>query len=286
VTKKRGGSFMLKPASGFEAVREYMLAHPLPVPPTVRECVAQGLSAFGFPPERRSMSPEHTRELIERYPGLYRHADDKPVPTSEPFAREGFACGDGWFTLIERLSLKLAEDPNLVVSQVKEKFGRLVVYFDDSELASPEVEAATDAALDQATEESKRTCELCGNPGTITQHKEWYSARCEPCLWIADIIEACERLTKLVKEVDFATFAASVRLTAEAQLHLYHHVGEGAKRQSPEARKRFPGVDWARLDKFSDDNETGTWGWPQAPTPKEIWKFIHDEAPTLVEKLR
>ncbi len=60
----------------------------------------------------------------------------------------------------------------------------------------------------------------------------------------------------------------------------------GAKRQPPEARKRFPGVDWERLDEFSDDNETGTWGWPQPPTPEEIWKFIHEEAPILVEKLR
>jgi uncharacterized protein with HEPN domain len=233
------------------------------------------------------MSPAHTLELIERHPGLYRHADDKPVPTSEPFAREGFATGDGWFSLIERLSLKLAEDPNLVVAQVKEKFGRLVVYFGDSALASPEVEAATDAALDEATEESKRTCELCGDPGE--QHKE-HSARCEPCLWIDDIIEACARLTKLVEKVDFSTFASGepdgICLNGIAQLHLYHHVGEGAKRQPPEARKRFPGVDWERLDEFSDDNETGTWGWPQPPTPEEIWKFIHEEAPILVEKLR
>jgi uncharacterized protein with HEPN domain len=123
----------------------------------------------------------------------------------------------------------------------------------------------------------KTKCELCGKPG---------SARCESCLWIADIIEACRRLTKLVEGVDFVTFAADICKNGVAQLHLYHHVGEGAKQQSSEARKRFSGVDWARLDKFSDDNETGTWGWPQAPTPEEIWKFIHEEAPILVEKLR
>jgi uncharacterized protein with HEPN domain len=134
------------------------------------------------------------------------------------------------------------------------------------------------------TEETK--CELCGNP--VEQQKE--PARCEPCLWIADIIEACRRLTKLVEGVDFATFAsgteAGIVLNANAQMHLYHHIGTGAQQQSPEARKRFPGVDWELLDSFSDNNEMGMWGWPQAPTPEEIWKFILEEAPILVAKLR
>jgi hypothetical protein len=239
MTKKRGGSFLLNPAPGFEAVRAHMLANPLPVPPTARECIAQGLLPYGLRPERRSMTPLHMRTLIERHPGLYRHADDKPVPTSEPFAREGFACGDGWFSIIERLSLKLAEDSNLVVSQLKEKMGRLVVYFDDSTPASPELEAATDAVLDAVTEESKRTCEVCGQPGTFLERNKWYSVRCGPCSWLDAMLESCRLLAGKRLATDQAKDAAQVRIM---------RLGEAARHQTPERRARLPGIDWKRLD--------------------------------------
>jgi uncharacterized protein with HEPN domain len=272
MTKKRGGSFLLNPAPGFEAVRAYVLAHPLPVPPTARECVTQGLLPYGLSPERRSMTPAHMRTLIERHPVLFRHADDKPVPTSEPFAREGFACGDGWFSIIERLSLKLAEDPNLVVSQLKEKMGRLVVYFDAGEPASPELEASTDAALDEATEESKRTCEICGEPGkVVVSESNWISVKCGPCSWLDEMAESCRRLAENKLSTDSATDAAQFRIL---------HLGAAAKNQTPERRARLPGIDWKRLEAFQH-----FWG-VIAMSKADLRRFIHDEVPTLAEALR
>jgi hypothetical protein len=149
---------------------------PLPVPSPTREFLAAGLLPyFGFPPDRWSMTPAHQLELIDRHPGLYRCASDAPTQRANPFAREGFACGDGWFGILERLSAKLVEDPYLIVSQCKEKFGLLRIYFHSesgSPAPDPQIDARLDAALEAAVEESKRTCELCGQPGEyLTDHK-------------------------------------------------------------------------------------------------------------------
>jgi uncharacterized protein with HEPN domain len=217
------------------------------------------------------MTPEHTRALIERHPGLYCHADDKPVPTSEPFAREGFACGDGWFSIIERLSLKLADDSNLVVSQLKEKFGRMVVYFDDSELPSPEVEVATDAALDEATEESKRTCEICGDAGTLEKRGDHVAVRCKPCSWVDDMVESCRRLAGKKLVTDQAMDAAKLYIL---------HLGEAARHQTPERRAWLPGIDWARLDALRPVSVV------LAMSKAELRRFIGDEVPALSEALR
>jgi hypothetical protein len=211
------------------------------------------------------------RTLIERHPVLFRHADDKPVPTSEPFAREGFACGDGWFSIIERLSLKLAEDPNLVVSQLKEKFGRLVVYFDDSELASQELEAATDAALDEAIEKSKSMCEVCGEAGTLEKRGDHVAVRCEPCVWLDDMEEACRRLAGKKVSSDEAMDAARLNI---------QHLGEAASHQTPERRARLPGIDWKRLDDFRPVSVV------VAMSTADVRRFIRNEVPALAEALR
>ena len=127
------------------------------------------------------MTVAHSKHLIEQYPGLYRLADASPVPSSQPFAREGFACGDGWFEIINRLSAKLSADPNLVVGQLKEKLGLLRVYFEPSPLPSDEIEEATDAALAEAVAESQITCERCGKPGKHAQREGRWSAKCDAC---------------------------------------------------------------------------------------------------------
>ena len=127
------------------------------------------------------MSVEHSKQLIERHPSLYRLVDAPPVPSSPPFAREGFACADAWFAIIDKLSAKLSADPNLVVGQLKEKFGLLRITFEPSPLPSDEVEEATDAALAEAVEESRITCEWCGKPGRHAQREGRLSVMCGAC---------------------------------------------------------------------------------------------------------
>jgi len=226
-----------------------------------------------------SMSPAHTLELVERYPGLYRHADDKPVPSCEPFAREGFACGDGWFAIVDRLSAKLVADPNLVVSQAKEKMGLLTVYFNTSELASPEIEAATDAALHDAREESRHTCEVCGELGTHKKRGHHVGVICVPCEWLDEIEEACRRLLDCAEGLDLPAFAADENRPDAARRHI-QHLGEAASYQPPAVRARLPQINWRRLDSVRPVAVVMGMG------AAEIWNFIRDEVPALAEALQ
>ena len=279
-------SSMLSPQA--RAVRELVAKGlrpeipPLPVPPTARECVVQGLLPSALPSERKAMSPAHMRELIERYPALYRHANDAPVPSSAPFAREGFACGDGWFTIIDRLSSRLVADPNLGVGQLKQKMGLLKVHFDTTELASQEIEAATDAAYDEAREESRRTCESCGSPGTYKNRGHRASVLCEPCEWLDDVEEACRCLVDCAEGVDLPGFSERRTPLDAARRHI-QHIGEAASHQSPERRARLSGIDWTRLDLFRA--MTGVSGAP-AMSAVEVWNFILEEVPALAEALQ
>ena len=136
---------------------------------------------------RLDMSPAHVLELLERYPSLYREARIAPTSKACRFAIDGFCIGDGWHGIVDRLSAKLSADPNLHVWQIKEKYGSLRVYFCDQDAPSdPRLGKVTDAALDKATRESMRTCEICGKPGTLTRRRNWVSVRCKPCLKVDD----------------------------------------------------------------------------------------------------
>jgi len=70
---------------------------------------------------------------------------------------------------------------NLVVSQLKEKFGLLGVYFEMSPLPANEIEEAADAALAEAVAESRITCEWCGKPGKNERREDYWSAKCDGC---------------------------------------------------------------------------------------------------------
>ena len=58
------------------------------------------------------------------------------------------------------------------ILQVKEKFGRLTVYLADS---TPDM----DAAVQEASEESIRICEVCGAAGVLEERHAWWSPRCK-----------------------------------------------------------------------------------------------------------
>ena len=88
------------------------------------------------------MNQENTKKLLDTYPSLYQQYY---LSGKETRMCDGFACGDGWFSLIERLSAVLTHHEEVLnekndfkisiqVKQVKEKFGSLrfyVTYHDD-----------------------------------------------------------------------------------------------------------------------------------------------------------
>lgn len=106
--------------------------------------------------------------------------------------------GRGWHPLLLRLHEQLlAVRPGYRVNQVKEKYGTLRVYlvsglllepgFFDGEL--PDQQRTDQIARENeqvrrlvaaAEEESGRTCESCGNPGS-TRDGAWIKTLCDDC---------------------------------------------------------------------------------------------------------
>jgi len=115
------------------------------------------------------MKPELQKKLIEKYPKLYNQ---------EYFW--GFECGDGWYDLINHLSSAIDTYTNPIsefnvfnvgVSQVKEKFGTLRFYADNTD-------RVIDGMIWLAEHKSAHTCETCGNRGE-TRNGSWLVTLCD-----------------------------------------------------------------------------------------------------------
>jgi hypothetical protein len=115
------------------------------------------------------MSPELEKKLIEKYPTLYNQ---------QHFW--GFECGDGWYNIIDHLSSAITTYTNqvtefnvfnVVVSQVKEKFGGLRFYADNTD-------RVVDGMIWLAEHMSENTCETCGNRGEM-RGGSWLVTLCD-----------------------------------------------------------------------------------------------------------
>jgi hypothetical protein len=88
----------------------------------------------------------------------------------------GFACGEGWATLLdEAFGALRALGWNGEIHQIKEKFGTLRFYVaqDGDQRFRPIIEKAEAA--------STRTCEECGAPGTLCGLTSWWHTLCPGC---------------------------------------------------------------------------------------------------------
>lgn len=91
----------------------------------------------------------------------------------------GFECGDGWFFIIDKLCSSIQnyvtnnKKPQPVVVQVKEKFGTLRLYIEDSD-------QLIDGMIWFAEDISGVVCELCGRPGKLNKNG-WIACRCDSC---------------------------------------------------------------------------------------------------------
>lgn len=88
------------------------------------------------------------------------------------------SCGDGWYDLLDVLCERLQfwtdhnQAPQVVLSQVKEKFGELAFYGHGGNREQ-------DGMILMAEEMSARLCEKCGKPGKTLISGETYMTRCE-----------------------------------------------------------------------------------------------------------
>jgi len=116
--------------------------------------------------------------LRERYPLIFAvepAVTDMPDAMPSVFSLWGFECGDGWFDLIDVLCRRLQLEtkhgaPQVVVRQVKEKFGTL-------RFNASGADERQDAMIEFAEMMSGRLCEICGNRGE-TIETGWMRTRC------------------------------------------------------------------------------------------------------------
>ncbi|WP_069268954.1 hypothetical protein [Paraburkholderia nodosa] len=124
------------------------------------------------------MREELSRILRERYPLIFAvdlAVADMPDAMPSVFSLWGFECGDGWFDLIDVLCARLQlatrhGAPQVVVRQVKEKFGTL-------RFNASGADERQRGMIELAEMMSGRLCETCGNPGQ-TIETGWMRTRC------------------------------------------------------------------------------------------------------------
>ncbi|MDP2370315.1 hypothetical protein [Rhodoferax sp.] len=145
------------------------------------------------------MKPALQAELLQRYPKFFRVAGKRLIDSAlvadganglvdnrGPFDEWGIECGDGWFTIVDRLSLACEREIELLiaqgepqecwprVAQIKEKFGSLRFY------VQPPASAELRAVIRQCEVDSGRTCENCGAPGSPRMGR-WRHTYCHIC---------------------------------------------------------------------------------------------------------
>jgi len=143
------------------------------------------------------MKQDLDEDLCKKYPKIFADRDKSMMETAMCW---GFECGEGWYNIINMLcaniqhhidwshknyswDLKWNEEhpaelrdvrepvPQVVASQVKEKFGGLRFYYSggDDEIHG---------MVRMAEAMSEVTCEVCGSPGT-QGGGGWISTLCE-----------------------------------------------------------------------------------------------------------
>lgn len=146
------------------------------------------------------MKLELQAELFHRYPCFFRKPGkrffelDSVSNTEEliqdggPFDDWGVECGDGWFSLVDRLSCECEKEIERLkslgvpkerwprVAQIKEKFGSLRFYTRGS---LPD--ELRERILKVSEEESRCTCELCGAPRKPGSREAWHPTTCDDC---------------------------------------------------------------------------------------------------------
>jgi hypothetical protein len=130
------------------------------------------------------MTDELEKKLIEKYPKMFVISESD---ITKPYPMFGIECGDGWYNLLDELcnSIQFHIDHNMynvekesaqvVVEQIKEKFGGLRFYFRGGD-------DFIDGLVSFAESMSYKTCEFCGTNQYVTKNTSgWIQSLCVDC---------------------------------------------------------------------------------------------------------
>jgi len=126
---------------------------------------------------------------------LWRSVEGEPmvgryVPSGYTLELGLASVGKGWSGLVKRLFEEKDKYPEILVTQVKEKFGLLRVYY-DHDLVRYHEELNSELYKDhyklfhslvyKLEEESRNICEECGNRASLVEIKNWFHTLCDSC---------------------------------------------------------------------------------------------------------
>lgn len=125
------------------------------------------------------MKQELDEYLCKVFPKIFA---ERNLPMQETCMCWGFSCGDGWFNIINQLCQNIQHHidwknkekevvAQVVVSQVKEKYGTLRFYYSGGD-------DTIDGMVSMAESMSGVTCEECGNIGE-SNNSGWIKVLCE-----------------------------------------------------------------------------------------------------------
>lgn len=123
------------------------------------------------------MNEINTKYLLEKYPKIFIQHSLSPQKTAMCWL---FECGDGWFWLIKHLCAQLQWDidrneyPQIEATQVKEKFGSLRFYVNNSNNEQS-------AMITLSERLSEFICEDCGSTDNVTQTRGYIRSLCKKC---------------------------------------------------------------------------------------------------------
>lgn len=90
-----------------------------------------------------------------------------------------YECDQGWFPIISQLDLDIRKiAPDYTILQIKEKFGGLRYYI--GSLHENVFDKVHDIIKD-AEKTAAKTCECCGEPGTLCRRGGWLKTLCQGC---------------------------------------------------------------------------------------------------------
>ena len=96
------------------------------------------------------------------------------------------SCGDGWYYLIMTachvISAVCDKYPPPVFVQIKQKFGRLVMYIDFDKTTSGEIFKNVYSVIDSVANDSCKICEECGSDDDVrVRPSGWLTPLCRTC---------------------------------------------------------------------------------------------------------
>ena len=125
-------------------------------------------------------------ELCKKYPLIFKNRN---APMTETAMCWGFECGDGWYQVLDSLCNNIQSHidwqnknfekgfaqykqvPQVIATQVKEKFGGLRFYYEGGD-------DIIDGMVRMAESWAANTCEECGAPGKM-RHGGWIRTLCD-----------------------------------------------------------------------------------------------------------